>query len=196
MFPTAAGKLGKNFGYGMSISLILSSIAFTICIFFYLYIIGSFFEITIYPLVNRVTSNAVFEEHLVNEYLDNVIVIAATTSWFLLSANNRTIRYSISLAYGATGTLFAVISPDNIIFDVLALLSLPLILGVALYHYKQQQKKKQILYSNAKLTLRYISMAVIAISAIGIVFPALSVFLGLNLDAFSRNSPATNCTCC
>ena len=77
-------------------------------------------------------------------------------------------------------------------FDIISVLSLPLIISVMLYHYKHQQKKnkKNILSSDAKLTLRYISMAVIAISAIGIAFPVLSVFLGLHLEPFSGNSYA------
>jgi hypothetical protein len=64
------------------------------------------------------------------------------------------------------------------------LLSFALIISVALYHYKQQKK---LLDFNAKLTLRYISVAVIAISAIGIVFSALSVFLAPHIEVSSGN---------
>src|SRR5215210_5170971 len=150
LFPAGANKLYQVLGYGMPTSAILSGIAFAACLFFYIYIIGSFFKITIYPLINRVTYSVVFQEHVINEYLDNIIVIAATTSWLLLSINNKVIRYALSIVYGASGIIFAAISPDNIMFDIISVLSLPLIISVVLYHYKQQ--KKNILSSNAKLT--------------------------------------------
>src|SRR5919106_2936639 len=154
LFPASVDKLCHDLGYGMPISTILSSVAFVTYLFFYLYVIGSFFKITVYPLINRVTSETVFKEHVINEYLDNVVVIAAATSWFLLSIKNRGIRYSLSTAYGTGGIIIlAVFSPDNAIFDIFTLLSFALIISVALYHYKQQKK---LLDFNAKLTLRYI----------------------------------------
>jgi hypothetical protein len=184
LLAIAASKLSKDLGYGMPISSIISSVSFVVCLFFYLYIIGSFFKITVYPLIDRVTVYTLFQEHVVNEYVDNIIAIVAATLWFLFSINNRAIRYSLSIAYGGTGTILAVISPDNIIFDILSLLSIPLMIGVSLYsyyynrrHYNQQKRKKIILNFNAKLTLRYISLAVIAIGAIGIVVPVSAVFL-------------------
>jgi hypothetical protein len=62
LFAIAASKLSKDLGYGMPVCSILSGVAFTACIFFYLYVIGSFFRIAIYPLINRVTVYTVFQE--------------------------------------------------------------------------------------------------------------------------------------
>lgn len=189
LLAIAASKLSKDLGYGMPVSSILSGAAFTVCIFFYLYVIGSFFRIPIYPLVDRVTVYAAFQEYVINQHLDYVIVILATASWFFLSANNRAIRYYFSIAYGATGIILALISPDNIVFDIIALLSLPLIISVMLYyHYRKRQKN--VLNFNAKLTWRYISLAAIAISAIGIVFPVLAVFLTPGFDSYAGDNPA------
>ena len=192
LFAIAASKLSKDLGYGMPLSSIISSVSFVVCLFFYLYIIGSFFKITVYPLIDRVTVYTLFQEHVINEYIDNIIAIVAATLWFLFSINNKAIRYSLSIAYGGTGTILAVISPDNVIFDVIALLSIPSIIGVSLYyyyhrHYKQQQKK--ILNFNAKLTLQYISLAVIAMSVIGIVVPVSAVFLTPNFDSSAGRNP-------
>jgi hypothetical protein len=171
----------------MPVSSILSGVAFTIYISFYLYFVGSFFRITIYPLINRTIVYTVFEEHIINQHLDYIIIIIATASWFLLSVNNRAIRYYFSIAYGA-GITLALISPDAIVFDIITLLSLPLISSVMLYYYRKGQKN--VLNFNAKLTLRYISLAVIAISAIGIVLPVLDVFLIPNFDLSAENNPA------
>jgi hypothetical protein len=206
LFAVAASKLSKDLGYGMPISSILSSVSFVVCLFFYLYVVGSFFKITVYPLIDRVTVNTFFQEHVVNEYVDNIVVIVAAALWFLFSINNRAIRYSLSIAYGGTGTILALISPDNIIFDIITLLSIPLIIGVSLYyyyyyyphyhrHYNQQhqhhqQQKNILLNFNGKLTLQYISLAVIAISAIGIVVQVSAVFLTSNLDSSAGEDPA------
>jgi hypothetical protein len=173
----------------MPVSSILSGVAFTIYISFYLYFVGSFFRITIYPLINRTIVYTVFEEHIINQHLDYIIIIIATASWFLLSVNNRAIRYYFSIAYGA-GITFALISPDAIVFDIITLLSLPLISSVMLYYYYYHKGQKNVLNFNAKLTLRYISLAVIAISAIGIVLPVLDVFLIPNFDLSAENNPA------
>jgi len=172
----------------MPVSSILSGVAFTIYISFYLYFVGSFFRITIYPLINRTIVYTVFEKHIINQHLDYIIIIIATASWFLLSVNNRAIRYYFSIAYGA-GITFALISPDAIVFDIITLLSLPLISSVMLYYY-YRKGQKNVLNFNAKLTLRYISLAVIAISAIGIVLPVLDVFLIPNFDLSAENNPA------
>jgi hypothetical protein len=173
----------------MPVSSILSGVAFTIYISFYLYFVGSFFRITIYPLINRTIVYTVFEEHIINQHLDYIIITIATASWFLLSVNNRAIRYYFSIAYGA-GITLALISPDAIVFDIITLLSLPLISSVMLYYYYYHKGQKNVLNFNAKLTLRYISLAVIAISAIGIVLPVLDVFLIPNFDLSAENNPA------
>jgi hypothetical protein len=193
-FAIAASKLSKDLGYGMPISSILSGVAFTVCIFFYLYIIGSFFRIVVYPHIDRVVHLEYFQEYIINQQLDYIIVILATASWFLLSvnSNNKAVRYYFSIAYGGIGILLALISPDNIAFDILALLSLPLILGVMiLYYYRKQQKKNLLLLNfNTKLTWRYISLAVIAISAVGVVIPVISVFVAPNFGSTNGDDPA------
>ncbi len=188
LFAVAASKLSRDLGHGMPLSSILSSVAFTVCIFFYAYIIGSFFKITVYPLIYRATVYTVFHEYIINQHLDYVIAILATASWFFLSVRNRAIRYYFSIAYAGAGISLALISPENIIFDIVPLLSLPLIISVMLYHYHKQ--RKSILNFNAKLTWRYVSLAVIAISAIGIVFPVLAVFLTPNSDYFTIHGSA------
>jgi hypothetical protein len=187
LFASATSKLSKHLGYGMPTSSILSSVSFTVCLFFYLYIIGFFFRITVYPLINRVTSYAIFQQHVVNEHLDNIIAIVATTSWLFLTIENRAIRYCLSITYGVVGIILAVISPGNIIFDIFTLLSLPLIISLMLYHYRPQ---KSFLNFNPNLTLRYISIPVIAISAIGIIFHISAAFFPPHLDSSTGGSHA------
>jgi hypothetical protein len=187
-FAIAASRFGKDLGYGMPISSILSGVAFTVCIFFYLYIVGSFFRVPVYPLIDRVTVYAVFQDYIINQRLDYIIVILATASWFLLSANNKAIRYYFPIAYVLTGIILALIIPDDLVFDIVALLSLPLIISIILYHYRKGQKK--LLSFNAKLTWTYISLAVIAISAIGIVYPVVAVFLTPDFDSSAGDDPA------
>ena len=187
-FAIAASRFSKDLGYGMPISSILSGVAFTVCIFFYLYIVGSFFRVPVYPLIDRVTVYAVFQDYIINQRLDYIIVILATASWFLLSANNKAIRYYFPIAYVLTGIILALIIPDDLVFDIVALLSLPLIISIILYHYRKGQKK--LLSFNAKLTWTYISLAVIAISAIGIVYPVVAVFLTPDFDSSTPDDPA------
>jgi hypothetical protein len=188
LFGIAASKFSRDLGYGMPVSSILSGVAFTVNIFFYLYIAGSFFGIIVYPLIDRATVYAVFQEYIINQHFDYIVIILATASWFLLSVKNRAIRYYFSVAYAGTGMILALIGPSNIVFDIIALLSLPLIIGIVLYYYRKRQKN--LLNFNAKLTWRYISLTVIAISAVGIVVPSLAAFLTPNLDSSVGRDPA------
>jgi hypothetical protein len=191
LFAVAASKLSKDLGYGLPVSSVLSGVAFTASIFFYLYTVGSFFRITVYPLIDRATVYTVFQEYIINQHLDYIILILATASWFLLSIKNRAISYCFSIAYGGIGVILALISPDNVIFDILALLSLPSIIAVTLYYY-YRKRQKDLLNFNAKLTWRYVSLAVIAISAIGIVFPVSAVFLTPNLESSAAEDDPAN----
>src|ERR671936_2243783 len=104
-FAIAASKLSKDLGYGMPISSILSGVAFTVCIFFYLYIIGSFFRIVVYPHIDRIVRPEHFQEYIINQQLDYIIVIVATALWFFFSINskNKAVRYYFSIAYGGIG---------------------------------------------------------------------------------------------
>src|SRR5215217_2876287 len=187
-FAIGASKLSRDLGYGLPISSILSGIAFSVSIFFYAYTVGSFFRILVYPLIDRATVYTAFQEYVISQHLDYIIVVLAAASWLFLSVKNRAIRYYFSLAYGISGILLALISPDNIIFDILALLSLPLIIIVILFYHRKRQK--DLLSFNAKLTWRYISLAVVAISVIGIVFPVLAVFLTPVLGYSAGDDPA------
>jgi hypothetical protein len=167
----------------MSKFQILSSVALTICILFYLYVIGSFLEITVYPLINRITSSSVFQENIITNYIDRVVVIAAATSWLSLSISKKSIRYSLSVIYGASGFILAVVSQGSLIFDIHATLSLPLIISVLLYYHKQNLKTNNLNF-NANLTLRYISIAVIIISGLNISFQTLSIFIASDFGNF------------
>src|SRR5215211_659826 len=187
-FAIGASKLSRDLGYGLPISSILSGLAFSVSIFFYAYTVGSFFRILVYPLIDRATVYTAFQEYVISQHLDYIIVVLAAASWLFLSVKNRAIRYYFSLAYGISGILLALISPDNIIFDILALLSLPLIIIVILFYHRKRQK--DLLSFNAKLTWRYISLAVVAISVIGIVFPVLAVFLTPVLGYSAGDDPA------
>src|SRR5215212_4078873 len=187
-FAIGASKLSRDLGYGLPISSILSGIAFSVSIFFYAYTVGSFFRILVYPLIDRATVYTAFQEYVISQHLDYIIVVLAAASWLFLSVKNRAIRYYFSLAYGISGILLALISPDNIIFDILALLSLPLIIIVILFYHRKRQK--DLLSFNAKLTWRYISLTVVAISVIGIVFPVLAVFLTPVLGYSAGDDPA------
>lgn len=171
----------------MPSSEILSSAAFTTCVFFYLYVLGSFFRITVHPLVHRVTFAESFQNFFINGYFDNIIVILATTFWLLISIKNKTIRYYFSVSYGSFGIIAAFFHTENIVFDIVTLLSLPLIIYVVLYYHKRH---KGILNFNAKLALSYASLVVIAYSAINITLLLLSISSDFDYLSAAEDSPA------
>jgi hypothetical protein len=192
LLAIAANKLSKHLGYGMPVTSILSSISFAVCLFFYLYVIGFFFKITVYPLIDRVTFYSFFQEHIINEYFDNIIAIVAATLWLLFSINSRPVRYYFSIIYGGAGIIVSIIGLNYIISDIITLLSFPLVISVILYHYYYfHTQHKKILNFDGKLALRYISLALIAISGMGIVVSILAVFFpSPDFDLIARDSYA------
>jgi hypothetical protein len=189
MFPNAARKLNKDLGYGMSLSSILSGVSFSVCLFFYLYTASSFLNILVYPLIDRVTFYLHFQKDIVNEHVDNIIVIAAASSWFLFSLKKGGVRYSFAIIYGVAAIILAVTGLDNTIFHVITLLSLPLIIGISLYYY-HHRRYENLLNFDANLTLRYISLAVIAIGVTWTVVSILAFFLAPDLESIARDSYA------
>lgn len=170
----------------MPISEILSAVAFTAFVFFYLYIFSSFFRITVYPLIHRVTSHESFQAYMISGYFDNIIVIVAATFWLFISIKNSTMRYYFSVSYGSVGIIAALIHPENITFDIVTLLSLPLIICIVLYYHKRH---KGILNFNAKLALSYASLVVITYSAISIILLLLTISSNFDYLSAAEDSP-------
>ncbi|AIC16429.1 hypothetical protein NVIE_021690 [Nitrososphaera viennensis EN76] len=92
---------------------------------FYIYTVGTFFQIGIYPLVDRVTYYSNFNFYIINEFVDHVIIGALLIVWLLISINSKIGR----LLTGILAILLIIVSVFNFrsVLEGLSLISFPTI---------------------------------------------------------------------
>lgn len=163
------------FGWGSSKSSIVSSASLAIICLFYFYTVGTFFQVRIYPLIDRVTHYIPFNFYIVNEYIDHIVIGALLILWFAFSIKKVKVGY---VAIGTFAGLFAAVSVTNndLMLDAIALSALPAMISVLIY----SRYSKQILNNNSHLWLNYLAI-------IGIV-------IGIFSFGFAVSTIATNNT--
>ncbi len=109
----------------------LSSLSLFIIVFFFIFWIGSYFEIDIFPLENRSTNYSTFDTHLFNKYVDSIIIILLTTLWCGLSIKGR-FRMVLTILYGSLISIAILINSD-LLLETLVLVSVPLITSFFIY---------------------------------------------------------------
>lgn len=120
-------------GRGAPKRLIIASSILAILLFFYIFTLASYFGITIYIFLNRVTYINPFDDYVINKQFDYVIVSCLALLWLILCIRTKRIRLLISVTYGtmiATATLIQ--SP--LLGDVTAVLSLPMVIFFLLFY--------------------------------------------------------------
>src|SRR5918912_3681469 len=107
----------------------MSSGTLALSCFFYIYILASYFRISIHILQDRVVYDTFFSDiYITNRYVDHVIVIFGILLWLILSVKGKT-RFMISAIYGVFVTI-ATLANIVLIIDILALISIPIVISV------------------------------------------------------------------
>jgi len=70
---------------GNSPSVIISCAAFALILFFYIFTVGSYFQVPVSPLVNRVNYHELFTSYIINEFVDKLVIVYGTVLWLGLS---------------------------------------------------------------------------------------------------------------
>src|SRR5713226_10578737 len=92
-------NIAKILGHGNTSSLILSSAAFALTLFFYIFTVGSYFHVYVSPLENRVNYHEPFAAYIINEFVDHLIIAYGTVLWLCLSLRGKA-RIVSSATYG------------------------------------------------------------------------------------------------
>jgi hypothetical protein len=112
---------------------VISSVSFALACFFYVYLLGSFLGIPIFPLYNRVTYFTFFNFHLINSHTDQIIITLAIAIWFgsaAAAAKCKIVGFAGASFY-MTITIIAVLSPRYDVFLTLAvLIFLPIVMAL------------------------------------------------------------------
>ena len=109
---------------GNSPSVVISCAAFALILFFYVFTVGSYFQVSVSPLVNRVNYHELFTAYIINEFVDQLVIVYGTVLWLGLSLRGKA-RIVSSATYGAI-TSIAVLASLQTLFEAVTLYPFPL----------------------------------------------------------------------
>ena len=160
----------------------LSSITLFLITFFFIFWIGSYFEVDIFPLENRSTIHTTFQIYIFDKYVDSVIITLLTTLWLCLSIRGK-IRIVSAIAYGSlTGA--AILTNFHPLQDASVLVSIPIIASFFVYHHFSTKKIIQI---QTNLLMSFFSFAVLCIAVAGAIITMLTFSSSSGLPGWLSN---------
>jgi hypothetical protein len=159
-------------GKGASRISIMNSVALALISVFYVYSVGSYLKVAIYPLEHRIIYHKFFDIYIINRPVDHVIIAAGLALWLVLSLKGNA-KLTIPLTYGGIALLIVAANYD-ILLDIIALISIPVILSLSLY---DRFASKKILIVNANfLSINYLALLGTVIGIIGVVISLYPIF--------------------
>src|SRR5437867_5250660 len=125
-------NIAKALGHGNTPSLIISFAAFAVILFFYIFTVGSYFHVSVSPLVNRVNYHEPFVAYIINEFVDYLIIAYGVVLWLFFSLRGKA-RIVSSLVYGGI-TSIAISVGLQALFDAVTLLSIPVLISFLIFN--------------------------------------------------------------
>jgi hypothetical protein len=167
--------LTKVLGKGTSPISIISSAIIVFISFFYVFTVGSFFNVPIYFLHNRLVSKLYFTDYyIINKYIDHTLIIFGTVLWLLFSVKGRT-RFVAAIVYCGAG-LIGLTTNTLMLSDIVAVLSIPIVICFLLY---DRLSSNRILNTDTSLNLSYFSIICIAIGIVAIISSSALPFFSI-----------------
>jgi len=167
---------------------VISSGTFVLVCFFYVYLLGSFLGIPIFPLYNRVSYVSFFNFHLINSHADKIIITLAIAIWFAsaaAAAKCKIVGFAGASLY-TTITIIAVLSPSYDLFLTLAALTfLPIVMALLVIDKRLRMGQTaartalfhKILFTNNKcpnFVVRYLAIIGIITGVLSVIAAAVS----------------------
>jgi hypothetical protein len=168
---------------------IITSMDLALISLFYIYTLGSYLKITIYPFEHRIIYYTFFDIYIINKQTDHIIIAAGIILWLALSLKGKA-KFIAPLTYGGI-TLLAVATNYDALLNVVALISIPIVISFLLYHgFVSKKKNKEILNMHANfLLLNYFAIIGIVTGIIGVIISSTPLFAILPNSTHVRNYP-------
>jgi len=160
----------------------ISSITLFIISFFFIFWIGSYFEVDIFPLENRATNFTTFDIYIFDKYVDATIISLLTTLWLCLSVRGM-IRIVSAISY-ASLTALALLTNLNPLLDASIFVSISLI---ALFFIYDHFSSKKIIQLKPNLFLSFFSLAVLFIAVSGLIITIFSISSSSAIPEWIKN---------
>jgi hypothetical protein len=166
---TTAAYIASVLGNGTSRLSIITSAALALISLFYIYTLGSYLKVAIYPLEHRIIYYMFFDVYIINKQADHMIIAAGIVLWLALSLKGKA-RFIAPVIYSGIAVLAATANHEAIL-DIVVLMSIPMVISFFLYdRFVSKKKNNWILYTHAyRLLVNYLAMIGIIIGCIGLI---------------------------
>ena len=166
---TTAAYIASVLGNGTPRLSIITSAVLVLISLFYIYTVGSYLKVAIYPLGHRIIYYTFFDVYIINKQADHLIIAAGIVLWLALSLKGKA-RFIAPAIYGGIALLAATANHDAIL-DIVALMSIPIIISFFLYDkFVSKKKKNWILHTHAyRLLVNYLAMIGVITGCIGLI---------------------------
>ena len=179
---TTAAYIASVLGNGTSRLSIITSAALALISLFYIYTVGSYLRVTIYPLEHRIIYYTSFDVYIINKQADHLIIAAGIVLWLALSLKGKA-RFIAPVIYGGIALLASTANHDAVL-DIVALVSIPMVISFFLYdRFVSKKKNNGILHTHAsRLLVKYLAMISIITGCIGLI-SSITVLLAIPSDS-------------
>jgi hypothetical protein len=164
--------IARALGKDASNRSIISSTAFALISFFYIYTMGSYFKISTYILENRVIYTKLFDNYIISKNVDHIIVSFGMILWLSLSLRGKT-RFLASTIYGGL-TMIAILFSLDILLDFMTLISIPLLIAFLIYNRLSSKMILQNIHTN--LAVNYLAIIGIAVGLVSLLISLAPLF--------------------
>jgi hypothetical protein len=175
--------VARVLGQGTSHLSITGSAILALISFFYIYTVGSYFKVNIYILQNRVTYYQFFDMYIFGRYIDHIIITCGIILWFVLFIRGKA-RFAASIIYGGL-TLIALLANLSALLDIIAVMSIPIVISFLIYNKLACKKKKIPTIPYTNLTINYIAIIGIATGIISIIVSSAPSFFSIMAQSSS-----------
>jgi len=155
-----------------SAQTIISSALIVLISFFYVFSVGTFFEVGIFPLEERETIHKSFHTYIFEQYADSLIITISTLAWFATSIIGKARTISL-LIYGAVA-LAAFATNLLPLLNAVTFASLPVIVAILIYN-------RLAAVTNSNLTFAFFAIFGIGLGGFSLFVSGASLFL-INFD--------------
>jgi hypothetical protein len=161
-----ARSVAQVLGRGSSVITIITSVDLAFTLFLYLLNVASSLKVTVYVLQDRTSVYRIFYEYLLGKYANDLLIALGTVLWLTLSVGGRLRPLTLGI-YGSL-VLIAILSNFQVLLDITALVSIPLISSLFLCNR---------LTSNIRVKSGFNSLVTNYLLTLGIVMASLSLFI-------------------
>jgi hypothetical protein len=171
-------QLAVGLGKGSARIEIMTSAILALVTFFFAYTVSSFLKLEVYVIKDRVVYDNPFEQYVIGNYADHIIISICLLIWLCISLRRTKIRNIACISYG--GLLIAAVSLEPPLIEIISLTMFLLVVILIIYEKLMPvNRKRKLVIVNRSLFLAYFCLIFIVVSTLSVIV-SLQPLISLN----------------